>query len=148
MVDHGRGPGAWPVCIVNTHENRRRDRSEPVTTGAGSTCTWFGGWLPASNIRLTYGAVCDREAVAAVKAAVQVTVIDPVWGRDNVLWPALADAVTALDAKTFTVRPGRLVPDPAPYVAGVVGADRPDPAGRVPAEPGRAPDDQAGSYGR
>ncbi|MDX2576715.1 hypothetical protein PV332_14675 [Streptomyces scabiei] len=32
---------------------------------------------------------CDRQAVREVAAAWQVTLIDPVWGRNTVLWPLL-----------------------------------------------------------
>ncbi|MFB6726757.1 hypothetical protein ACFCV3_41690 [Kribbella sp. NPDC056345] len=101
------------ICIVNTAGSPIRQGSVVVTSYGAS----FGSWMSASAIRLMFGA-CNRTAVKAVSAAVQVTVIDPVWGRDTVLWSTLTAAVTALDGKQLLeVTPGRLDPDPAPYVA-------------------------------
>ncbi|GHI98133.1 DUF6919 domain-containing protein [Streptomyces olivaceus] len=36
---------------------------------------------------------CHREAVRAAIDADQVTLVDPVWGRDTLLWPALTEAL-------------------------------------------------------
>lgn len=56
----------------------------PVTTVAGNVVTGFGYQLPRSELSWWPGA--SRDAVAD---AVQVTVFDPVWDRNAVLWPAL-----------------------------------------------------------
>jgi hypothetical protein len=37
--------------------------------------------------------MCHRDAVRALCSAWQVTVIDPEWGRPDVLWQVLEDAV-------------------------------------------------------
>lgn len=62
-----------------------------VTTRAGQPVTGFGRRLPRRLIRFLYED-CHQDAVADILAAHQVTVVDPVWGRDNVLWPVLAEA--------------------------------------------------------
>ncbi|MFI8833583.1 DUF6919 domain-containing protein [Streptomyces afghaniensis] len=36
---------------------------------------------------------CDRLAVRKVARAWQVTLIDPVWGRNTVLWPVLGEVL-------------------------------------------------------
>jgi hypothetical protein len=74
------------------NDPRERDRQDPVvvTTRAGRPYTKFGVWLPRDHTRMSYGTWCRREVVAAVNAAYQVTVIDPRWGRNDVLWLVLA----------------------------------------------------------
>jgi len=58
--------------------------------------TGFGVQLPRRHIRdahLGYG-ICHPDAVDALCEAWQVTVIDPQWGRPDVLWQVLAEAVS------------------------------------------------------
>jgi hypothetical protein len=73
---------------------RIRLRGEvPATRRDGADFTWFGAQLSRRYIRsrdLGWGA-CARDAADALCAAWQVTLIDPVWGReDSPLWTALA----------------------------------------------------------
>lgn len=86
--------------IVHVHSPRRRNGRDwtPVTTRAGQTVTGFGRRIPlrGSGIRFLYGGTCHPDAVNAIADAHQVTVIDPEWGRDDWLWPALTVAVGAL----------------------------------------------------
>lgn len=63
-----------------------------VTRRAGRPVTDFGIQLPRRHIRdadTGYG-ICHRDAVNALCSAWQVTLTDPVWGREDVLWNALA----------------------------------------------------------
>lgn len=63
----------------------------PVTRVDGQARTWFGANLPRASLSdpaTGYG-MCQAGAIAAVCAAWQVTLVDPVWGRDDVLWPLL-----------------------------------------------------------
>jgi hypothetical protein len=53
--------------------------------------TWFGNHLDLRDIeddQAGYG-ICHPGAIEALCAAWQVTIIDPEWGRNDVLWPAL-----------------------------------------------------------
>jgi hypothetical protein len=52
--------------------------------------TWDGGTDSRKSLRYDYGPFCDPQAVDALCAAWQVTLIDPEWGRDDVLWTVLA----------------------------------------------------------
>jgi hypothetical protein len=87
------------IVITDPVTPRRRTRlagRQPVTRIGGRPCTWFGATLPARHLRdpwTGYG-ICHRDAVDALCQAWQVTVIDPEWGRDSLLWPVLAAAVT------------------------------------------------------
>jgi hypothetical protein len=67
-----------------------------VTRQDGQPVTWFGAHLcrrhPCDSW-IGYGA-CHRYAVNEVCRAWQVTVIDPQWGRPELLWQALHAAVT------------------------------------------------------
>jgi hypothetical protein len=72
---------------------RRRGQGTPVTTRAERPCTGFGHRQLPKDIAFLYEA-CSDEAVDVLVAAYQVTVIDPEWGRDDVLWPLLYEAVT------------------------------------------------------
>lgn len=64
-----------------------------VTCDDGDPYTSFGP-LPAAVVRdeVTGWGLC-RNAVDALCAACQLTVVDPEWGRDGVLWDVLAAAL-------------------------------------------------------
>lgn len=64
----------------------------PVTYREGCEHTWFGTRLSRCHISDSwtgYG-MCSTTATDALCAAYQVTVVDPVAGRNDRLWPALA----------------------------------------------------------
>ncbi|MFJ4342942.1 DUF6919 domain-containing protein [Streptomyces sp. NPDC088915] len=65
-----------------------------VTTWGDHAHTVFGDRVPKSYVRLEFRG-CHREAVRAAVDAHQVALVDPVWGRDTVLWPALTEALTS-----------------------------------------------------
>jgi hypothetical protein len=68
-----------------------------VTRRNGHPHTTFGAQLPRRHIRdgwIGYG-ICHQDAVHALCQAWQVTVIDPEWGRPDLLWPVLAGAVAS-----------------------------------------------------
>lgn len=72
----------------------------PVTRRDGEDVTSFGAARPRRYLRDSwtgYGA-CHRAAVDAVCSAWQVTVIDPQWGRQDLLWSVLTGAVTGGEA--------------------------------------------------
>ncbi|MFC4512562.1 DUF6919 domain-containing protein [Streptomyces ehimensis] len=70
-----------------------RDKAVVVTRVDGQNYTAFGETTPVRELRHLFGDVCCRQAMDVLIGAWQVTVIDPVWGRDSVLWPVLAGAV-------------------------------------------------------
>ncbi len=73
----------------------RYDRSVTVTMREDRGVTGFGVQLPRRHIRdswIGYG-ICHRDAVNALCSAWQVTVIDPQWGRPDVLWRVLERAI-------------------------------------------------------
>lgn len=68
-----------------------------VTERDGDRYTWFSQHLSRREIRsrrVGWG-ICRRAAVKALCGAWQVALIDPEWGRPDVLWRVLEDAVTA-----------------------------------------------------
>jgi hypothetical protein len=76
------GPEDWPTTA-------------PVTLSGGGECTWSGGAMSQDAIEDSYGGgTCHPAAVTALRKAWQVTLTDPEWGRDDVLWPALEDFAT------------------------------------------------------
>ncbi len=87
---------------VIRHRTRRRwfgsfrgGRSAvPVTaTGdVGRVATAFGAELDAAVVEFIFEGIGDA-AMNEVLDAWQVTVIDPVWGRNDVLWPTLIGAL-------------------------------------------------------
>lgn len=82
--------------IVHVHTatgGRRRGHGTVVTTRAERPCTGFGHRVLPSDIAFLYEA-CSPDALDALVSARQVTVIDPEWGRDDVLWPLLYETVT------------------------------------------------------
>jgi hypothetical protein len=61
-----------------------------ITLDCGEEFTWFGGAQSRSDLEYAYGRWCHSSAVEALCRAWQITLIDPEWGRNDALWPALA----------------------------------------------------------
>ncbi len=59
-----------------------------VTAQDGRPVTWCGRFEPVAET-LAFHAPVAPQAVPALTDAVALQVIDPVWGRDDVLWPWL-----------------------------------------------------------
>jgi hypothetical protein len=73
----------------------RYGKAVTVTRVNGQHFTGFGVQIPRRHIRdahLGYG-MCDRDAVDAIEAAWQVTLVDPEWGRESLLWDVLDAAL-------------------------------------------------------
>jgi hypothetical protein len=73
----------------------RRRAGVAVSREHGAPVTWFGCRAHRRDLELRYGGWCRPEAVAAVVASTNLTVVDPVWGRNDVLWPVLREVVSA-----------------------------------------------------
>jgi hypothetical protein len=61
----------------------------PVSCADERPCRWFGGIKNASELAYQYDG-WHPDAVQALCAAWQVAIIDLKWGRNDILWPALA----------------------------------------------------------
>ncbi|MFG1826736.1 DUF6919 domain-containing protein [Microbispora bryophytorum] len=61
----------------------------PVTIDDGEAFTWAGGALDGPDIVHLYGEDCPA-ALEALLGAWQIDVLDPVWGRQDLLWGRLA----------------------------------------------------------
>ncbi|MFI6857905.1 DUF6919 domain-containing protein [Streptomyces sp. NPDC050416] len=72
-------------------ENGERNAVD-VTTWGSRVNTGMGNWVPARAVRRILPG-CDRLAVREVARAWQVTLIDPVWGRNTVLWPVFGEVL-------------------------------------------------------
>jgi hypothetical protein len=51
--------------------------------------TWSGRAMTRTVVQDSYGPDCHPDAVEALCQAWQVSIIDPEWGRNDVLWPVL-----------------------------------------------------------
>jgi len=60
-----------------------------VTAINGHECTWLGLPLDAVDIDDYYQDDLSHPGLDAMRSAWQVNVIDPVWGRDDLLWDTL-----------------------------------------------------------
>lgn len=80
------------LLVVQTMATRRRqiDYRTAVTVSQwdGKVHTEFGATLTRSHLRWVYQELPD-EALDAITSAIQVTLIDPEWGRQDVLWRVL-----------------------------------------------------------
>lgn len=95
---------------------RRHAEGVPATRSLGRVHTRFGGFLPVRDLRTVWQPeIIGRRVFDKVVAAWQLTLIDPEWGRDDVLWEALAEVVRRyrLEAVERKVRRARVVLDPA-----------------------------------
>jgi len=75
------------------------DPACPTRHADGCDYTWFGTQVPRRHLRsrhIGYG-ICHRDAVKALCGAWQVTVYDPEWGRGDLLWHVLAQALDATE---------------------------------------------------
>lgn len=92
------GTGLVLIAHETPPRRRWRPRRRPIMGMAVTAAehghrvhTHFGARMSLGDLRSCFGDL-GREGFAAVRAAHQVTVIDPVWGRDEYLWSVL-DAV-------------------------------------------------------
>jgi hypothetical protein len=86
MTVVAHSPAALPRWRYRYHQ------AVDVTRRGGRPHTGFGANLPRRHIRddwTGYG-ICHPDAVDALCAAWQVTLIDPEWGRRDALWDMLA----------------------------------------------------------
>jgi hypothetical protein len=65
----------------------------PVSLDRGKANTWEGLSRDEDNIYDEWGTRCSTLAVAALVGACQVSVIDPIWGRNDLLWPTVDRAL-------------------------------------------------------
>lgn len=61
----------------------------PVTLDRDEESTWVGGALEPADLVYHYGYDVHRDGVLALVDSWQVTVLDPVWGRNDLLWKTL-----------------------------------------------------------
>lgn len=83
------------VLIVHSPDGGYHSPGLTVTTRAGQPYTMFGGYLEPRLIRWLYSD-CNKATQSALVDAHQVTIVDPVWGRNDVLWPALQTLAASL----------------------------------------------------
>jgi hypothetical protein len=91
VVQHGMTP-------------RRHAEGVPVTRCEGHVYTAFGSFLPIRDLRAVWPPhIIGRRAFGKVAEAWQLTLIDPEWGRDDVLWEALAEVVRQYRLEAFAL---------------------------------------------
>jgi len=66
-----------------------------VTLDAGKEVTWLGTAMAPDAIEYSYGEDLSLAGLEALIDAWQVHLFDPVWGRDDLLWPLLADVASS-----------------------------------------------------
>jgi uncharacterized protein DUF6919 len=76
----------------------------PITLADGIECTWDGIAESCTGLEHGYLPYCHREVVDAVCGAWQITLIDPQWDRNDVLWTVLQRFAATRDQQ----------PDPGP----------------------------------
>ncbi|GGM80658.1 hypothetical protein GCM10012275_59160 [Longimycelium tulufanense] len=81
--------GTELVLLTPTATDRNPD-GIVVTTRNGKQHTTFGTWLSRRAVADSFD-VCKSAAIDALCSADQPTLVDPVWGRNTVLWPFLDD---------------------------------------------------------
>jgi hypothetical protein len=64
----------------------------PVTLDNGEPYTWVGGSLDDDYLEICYAGV-PATGIAVLSTSWYVTILDPVWGRSDLLWSTLAAAL-------------------------------------------------------
>lgn len=94
LLDDLRTASKRTGLIVIAHgPSGRSNASMPITDADGEICT-DAGWYPGHRRMInTEWRGVGRHAVQELRHATNVNFIDPVWGRDDRLWPSLAQAI-------------------------------------------------------
>ncbi|KMS74199.1 hypothetical protein ACM01_14860 [Streptomyces viridochromogenes] len=102
-AEAGLGVRAYrPGCRAD--ENGERDAVDVTFWEGQGVMTGMGNRLSPRAVRHTFLG-CDRQAVREVAKAWQVTLIDPEWGRDTVLWPFLTQFLNSYGPRHGTCAP-------------------------------------------
>ncbi|MFD8385262.1 DUF6919 domain-containing protein [Streptomyces sp. NPDC059679] len=82
--------------LYSVHQVRRLGPVPYIlaTTWGGQAHAAFGSRLRRRDIRQIYRG-CHRDALRAAVAAHQVTLVDPQWGRDSLLWRELTEQLAS-----------------------------------------------------
>jgi uncharacterized protein DUF6919 len=83
------GTGVIVVAHAGAGEEDGFDVHVVITLDRGEEFSWEGARIGLSSLAFHYGDWCHPVAVAALAHAWQVSLIDPVWGRNGLIWPAL-----------------------------------------------------------
>jgi hypothetical protein len=89
------------LLVIRGRQHRGRANAVPVTVRHGQETTWLGSWAPPDNDVLL-DAPLPAAGVTAVRESDALQVYDPVWGRNDVLWPwllALTDDAHRLEGR-------------------------------------------------
>src|SRR5206468_1669300 len=65
-----------------------------ITMDVGDEFTWVGGPLSSQSIDDDYAADLHPDGLEALHYSWQVILVDPVWGRNDQLWPAIVAALS------------------------------------------------------
>jgi len=77
----------------------------PVTIAEFRPFTWVGGYFGQSELEY-YAEDLSREALTELSEAWTVTIIDPVWGREDYLWEHVSTVLEGRSPETrFSVEP-------------------------------------------
>ncbi|MEU8892943.1 hypothetical protein [Streptomyces sp. NPDC048442] len=97
--------------LVVQHDMSPRQHAEgiPVTRCTGRVYTAFGRFLAARDLlHLWRTGTIGVRALGTVLSAWQLTLIDPVWGRDDVLWEALTGVVRQYRLEAVETKAGEI----------------------------------------
>lgn len=76
------------LVVLRGHRHRGGAGVVPVTVRDGQETTWLGSWAPPDDDVLL-DAPLPAAGVTAVRESDVLQVYDPVWGRNDLLWPWL-----------------------------------------------------------
>jgi len=95
VIHHRVGPASSELEVTGPAETVAVDGEIVVTTRDGQAMTSFGSIESADSIEFRYD-LLENDALDEILLADQLAVIDTQWGRDSLLWPALAHAAGQL----------------------------------------------------
>jgi hypothetical protein len=89
---------ATDVVVLACPPGGRLDGHQlPIAMLDGVACRWAGAEMSFDAIEEYYHGDCHPDAVAALRQAWQATLIDPDWGRNDLLWDCLEAALSVDD---------------------------------------------------
>ena len=88
LLAYLEGTGVTVLAHAGASQETTFDVQMAVSLDDDAACTWAGGCLGRLEFE-SYADYCGHEVLAALAGAWQVSLVDPEWGRNTVLWPAL-----------------------------------------------------------
>jgi hypothetical protein len=82
------------ISVLHSPGDRCASGQIPITLNEGFAYTWERTATSREFLQDVYGPACHPDAVESLASAWQFAILDPVWGRNDLLWDRIADIIS------------------------------------------------------